>query len=373
MPVKRTPLDNKHMELNAKIVDLGPWRRPYSYTTPQEECKAVREGVGIIDVSTLGKINVRGKNASELLDKIYTHKFSSLKNGRIRYGILCSDNGTVMDDGTVTRVAEDEYFVTTTTGNVELIEEWFKWWMAGTELDAYVTNVTSNFAAINLAGPKSRHVLSKLTDLDLSRESFPYMSAKFGKVAGVETTLLRIGFVGEMGWELHFPSQYGEHVWDALMDAGQEYDISPFGLEAQRILRLEKGHIIVGQDTDALSTPFHLNMDWVVRLEKNDFVGRGGLVNVLEQGVRDKLVGFTMHDNVVPEDGDPVVDEGKPVGKVTSSRMSPTTGKGFGLVWLPVELAKEGNQIAIRVDGSDALGVVTNQPLYDPESTKLRD
>ncbi|MEE2885409.1 MAG: FAD-dependent oxidoreductase [Chloroflexota bacterium] len=373
MPVKRTPLDNKHMELNAKMVDLGPWRRPYSYTTPQQECKAVREGVGIIDVSTLGKIDVRGKSASKLLDKVYTHKFSSLKNGRIRYGILCSDNGTVMDDGTVTRVAEDEYFVTTTTGNVELIEEWFKWWMAGTELDAYVTNVTSNFAAINLAGPKSRHVLSKLTDLDLSSESFPYMSAKFGKVAGVEASLLRIGFVGEMGWELHFPSEYGEHVWEALMDAGQEYDISPFGLEAQRILRLEKGHIIVGQDTDVLSTPFHLGMDWVVRLEKTDFVGRGGLVNVKEQGVREKLVGFTMHDNVVPEDGDPVVDEGKPVGKVTSSRMSPTTGKGFGLVWIPVELATAGNQIAIRVDGSDALGVVTNQPLYDPESTKLRD
>lgn len=373
MPVKRTPLDSKHLGLNAKMVDLGPWRRPYSYTTPQEECRAVREGVGIIDVSTLGKIDVRGKSASKLLDKVYTHKFSSLKNGRIRYGILCSDNGTVMDDGTVTRVAEDEYFVTTTTGNVELIEEWFKWWMAGTEMDASVTNVTSNYAAINLAGPKSRQVLSKLTDIDLDGDSFPYMSAKFGKVAGVETSLLRIGFVGEMGWELHFPSQYGEHVWDSIVDAGQEYDISPFGLEAQRILRLEKGHIIVGQDTDALSTPFHLNMDWVVRLEKSDFVGRGGLVTVQEQGVRDKLVCFTMDEDVVPEDGDPVLDQGKPVGKVTSSRLSPTTGKGFGLVWLPVEMTKEGTQISIRVDGSDALGVVTGQPLYDPESNKLRD
>ena len=373
LPIKRTPMDRKHRELGAQMVDLGPWQRAYSYGSPQEECQAVRHRVGIIDVSTLGKLDVVGRDAPTLLDKVYTHRFSDLRVGRIRYGLICADNGTIMDDGTVTRLAEDRYFVTTTTGNVQAIEEWFKWWAAGTGMCAHVTNLTSSFAAINVAGPRARETLSKLTDIDLSPAAFRYMRSSRGPVAGVTATLLRIGFVGETGWELHFPAEHGEFLWDALMEAGNEYGIAPFGLEAQRILRLEKKHIIVGQDTDAVSNPLECDMSWAVRFDKEDFIGRAGLLEASQRGPRNKLVGFIMRDGRVPDDGDPVVVGKSPVGKVTSARLSPSLGTGFGLAWVPAELAEEGGEIRIQVDGRALSANVTLRAFYDNDGIRLRE
>ena len=373
MPVKRTPMHRKHVELGARMVDLGPWKRPYDYGSPQEECLAVRRRVGIIDVSTLGKLDVRGPDAPALLDKVYTHNFSGLRPGRVRYGVLCGDNGTIMDDGTVARLADDRYFVTTTTGNVESIEEWLKWWMAGTDMKAYVSNVTSGYAAINVAGPQARETLSKITDVDLATDRFRYMRFREGEVAGVPSTLLRIGFVGETGWEVHFPAEFGGHMWDAVMDAGREFGIAPFGLEAQRILRLEKGHVIVGQDTDLVSTPFDSGMEWVVRFEKEDFIGRGGLSVARERGLNERLVGFTMGNGLVPDDGSQIVDAGRPIGRITSARLSPTIRKGFGLARVPIALAEEGREIYVRVDGTDVPASVTLKPVYDPEGKRLRE
>ena len=373
LPIKLTSIDRKHRELGAQMIDSGPWHRPYGYGSPQEECRAVRERVGIIDVGTLGKLDVRGRDAPELLDKVYTHHYSNLRVGRVRYGVLCMDNGTVMDDGTVTRLAEDHFFVTTSTANIDLVEEWFKWWMAGTGMCAHVVNVTSGYAAINVAGPSARDTLRKLTDVDLSPEGFRYMRSAQGDVAGVPCLFLRIGFVGETGWELHFPAEYGEYMWDTLMASGEEFGVSPFGVEAQRILRLEKAHIIPAQDTDLLSTPFESGMDWVVRFDKEDFIGRAGLLATRERGLPLRLVGFVMGDQLVPDDGDPVLANGYPVGRVTSSRLSPTLGKGFGLALVPTELAEDGGRIWIRVDGRDVPAEVTLQPVYDPDGKRLRE
>ena len=267
-PTKLTPMDQKHRELGAEMIDSNIWQRPRLYGSAQEEAHAVRNGVGIIDVSTLGKLEVQGKDAPVLLDRLYTHYFSNLRIGRVRYGVLCADNGTIMDDGTVARLAEDRYFVTTSTASVESIEEWFKWWMAGEKICAHVTNVTSGYGVINVAGPRARETLEKLTDLDLSTDGFRYMRVKNGDVAGVQTLMLRIGFVGETGWELHFPAEYGEFMWDSIMDAGKDYGIAPFGTETQRILRLEKIHIIPNQDTDMVSNPIDSGMEWVVKFEK---------------------------------------------------------------------------------------------------------
>ena len=372
MPMKRTPLDAVHRKAGAEMVELGPWLRAHNYGSPQAEALAVRERVGIIDVSTLGKLEVRGKDAGALLDRVYTHRFSNLRVGRIRYGLLCGENGVIMDDGTVTRFADDHFFVTTTTGNVDAIEDWFNWWLAGTDMEVFITNVTSSYAAINVAGPTAREVLAKITDVDLSGDSFGYMRSKRGVVAGVPCIFLRIGFVGETGWELHFASEYAEHMWSALMEAGAEYEIAPFGLEAQRILRLEKGHIIVGQDTDAATDPFDAGMRWAVRLDKPDFIGRGGLVANRDRETEEKLVGFVMRDGFVPEDGQPIVANGEPIGRVTSSRMSPTLGKGFGLGWVPEQLAREGTEILIRSGDKDWPAVVVTEPVYDPAGERLR-
>ncbi len=372
MPVKLTPMDRAHRDLGALMVAAGPWQRAHNYGSPADESIAVRERVGIIDVSTLGKLEVRGSDAPALLDRIYTNRFSDLRVGRIRYGLMCSDNSTILDDGTVTRLAEDRYFVTTTTGNVDLIEEWFNWWNAGTGQCAHVVNVTSACGAVNIAGPRARDTLSKLTNVDLSETGFRYMRSAQGEVAGVHCLLLRIGFVGEVGWEVHFQAEYGEYMWNTFMEAGREFGIAPFGLEAQRILRLEKGHIIVGQDTDAVSNPLETGSEWVVRFDKDDFIGRAGLVAASERGPKQKLVGFIMQDKVVPEDGAPVVSNGRPVGRVTSARISPTIGKGFGLAWVPIGLAQEGVNIEILIKDRRSPAQVTLQSVYDPSGERLR-
>ena len=372
MPMKRSPMDRIHRELGATMVESGPWWRPHNYGSPADECAAVRERVGIIDVGTLGKLEVVGAEAGQLLDRLYTHRFSDLPVGRIRYGLMTSDNGVILDDGTVTRLAEDRYFVTTTSGNADVIEEWFNWWNAGAANCAHVVNVTAAYGAVNVAGPKARETLSKLTDIDLSTRNFRYMRSAQGEVAGVPCLLLRIGFVGEAGWEVHFPAEYGEYMWNAITEAGGEFGISPFGLEAQRILRLEKGHVIVGQDTDAMSTPMDVGSDWAVRFDKADFIGRGGLAVASDRGLQQRLVGFVLSVAAAPEDGTPVVSGGRPIGRVTSARISPTLGTGFGLAYVPPSLAVEGAFIEVLVGGRPVSATVTLEPVYDPEGIRLR-
>jgi sarcosine oxidase subunit alpha len=372
IPIKRTSIDSKHREAGAQMIDAGTWERPYGYGSPSQECLTVRERVGICDVSSLGKLDVVGRDAPALLDKVYTHTFSGLKNGRIRYGLLCEDDGSIMDDGTVTRLGEDHYFVTTSTLSVDVVEEWFKWWLAGTGMCAHVTNITSALSAVNVAGPRARETLAKLTSVDLTPTSFRYMRSAQGEVAGVPCTFLRIGFVGEASWELHFPSEYGEYMWDTIMDAGMEFGIGPFGIEAQRILRLEKMHIIPGQDTDLVSNPLNSNISWAVRFDKEDFIGRPGLVAAKERGSDIKLGGFVMRDGSIPREGDPVVAGYSPVGRVTSSRQSPTMGIGIGMAWVPVPMAQEGREIHIRVDGRISSASVTLDPVYDPDGKRLR-
>ena len=372
MPMKRSPMDRIHRDLGATMVESGPWWRPHNYGSPADECAAVRERVGIIDVGTLGKLEVVGADAGQLLDRLYTHRFSDLPVGRIRYGLMTSDNGVILDDGTVSRLAEDRYFVTTTSGNADVIEEWFNWWNAGAAHRAHVVNVTAAYGAVNVAGPKARETLAKLTDIDLSTRNFRYMRSAQGEVAGVPCLLLRIGFVGEAGWEVHFPAEYGEYMWNAIMEAGHEFGISPFGLEAQRILRLEKGHVIVGQDTDAISTPMDVGSDWAVRFDKPDFIGRGGLAVASDRGLQQRLVGFVLSVAAAPEDGTPVVSGGRPIGRVTSARISPTLGAGFGLAYVPPSLAVEGASIEVLIGGCPVAAMVTLQPVYDPEGSRLR-
>ena len=373
MPSRFTSIHHRHIEMGGRMAEVGEWTRPHSYGSPTDEVMAVRNRVGIIDVSTLGKLDVRGVDAPRLMDKVYTHNFSSLRVGRIRYGMICSDTGAILDDGTVTRISEEDYYVTTGSGNIDLVEEWFRWWAAGTGMCVHMTNVTPGLGAINVAGPRARDTLSKLTDVGLSTEGFKYMRSARGKVAGVDCLLLRIGFVGETGWEVHFPAEYGEHIWDALLEAGTEFGIAPFGVEAQRILRLEKKHLIPGQDTDIMSNPIEADMAWAVRFEKEDFIGRNALAGVRDRGLRDKLVGFVMENGAAPQDGTPVLRDGLPVGKVTSARFSPSVGRSFGLAWVPVDLSEEGDEIQIRVGGQAAPARVTLEPVYDPEGKRLRE
>ena len=252
-------------------------------------------------------------------------------------------------------------------------EHLFRWWLAGRpEWDVRMTNVSGSYAAMNLAGPRSREVLKRLTDADLSSDAMPYLAANECTIAGVSAIVLRIGFVGELGYEIHVPSQFGLHVWEAIMEAGREFSIAPFGLEAQRVLRLEKKHLLPGIDTDALSNPLEADMPWIVKLDKEDFIGKESLARAQQRGDRNKLVGFRLSESVMPDLASLVLCDGKLGGRITSCGYSPAVGGTIGLAWVPANLAGNGQTIQIQVNGRLIPAVVQDEPFYDPSGEKLK-
>ena len=371
-PVRRTSIHHRHEELGATMMWTGDWRRVHSYGDPEGEVRAVHEAVGVIDVSTLGKLLVRGPDAVAFLERLYPNRFADLGIGRVRYGVLGTDAGRIMDDGTIGRLAENEFYVTTTSTGAEVVLEWFRWWNAVWGFEVAVVNLTGALTAVNVAGPRARDLVGQLTSLDCAAEAFKYLDAKRARIGGVPCLALRIGFVGELGYELHVPSSYGEYLWDLLLDRGAELGVRPFGLEAQRILRLEKQHILVGQDTDSESNTLDANMAWMVKFDKEDFVGKWALEHMRERGPRERLVGFEMQNGTCPAEGGQVVVEGRPAGRVTSARRSELLGKAIGLAWVPPELAEEGSQLEIRVDGRLEQASVRLKPFYDPDGERVR-
>jgi sarcosine oxidase subunit alpha len=342
------------------------------YASVDAECRAVHERVGIIDVSTLGKLDVKGRDAAAFLEWIHSNRVANLKPGRIRYRLMLDDAGIIVDDGTIARFAEDHFFVTTGTGALDMVEQWLEWWLASGTRCVHVTNLTAALGAINVAGPKSRELLSRLTDLDLSPEALPYLGAAEGDVAGVPALLLRIGFVGELGYEVHVPAEYCDYLWHTLLETGRDLGIAPFGVEAQRVLRLEKLHIIPGHDTDALSNPLEANMAWAVKLDKPDFVGRAAVMAKSREPLRQRLVGFDMPQTLVPGEGDAVVANDRPIGRVTSAKWSPLLNRTIGMAWVPAELAVENQTIQVWTDGRAHTGRVVLQPFYDPDGERLK-
>jgi sarcosine oxidase, subunit alpha len=373
-PAKRSSIQSRHRALGASMRWAGDWRRPYDYGDPEGEALNVHERAGLIDVSTLGKLLVRGSEAGEFLDRLYPNRHSTLKPGRVRYGVLTSDAGRIIDDGTVTRLDDDTFYVTTTSSGAGAVEQWFAWWLADWRMEVRLTDVTQALAAVNLAGPRSREILTRLTAFDCGPEAFTYLDAKHARVAGVSALLLRIGFVGELGYEIHFPSAHGEHLWDAILRAGEPEGIRPFGLEPQRVLRLQKQHIIVGQDTDPESTPLGAGMPWAVKLDKEEpFIGKWALERAAAQPQDTLLVGFALDDGRVPTEGSVILNaSGSAAGLVTSARRSRQLGRVIGLGWVPAGLAADGSTITIADDGSRLQGSVTTEPFHDPAGELLR-
>jgi sarcosine oxidase subunit alpha len=372
-PAKRTSLHHRHKDLGGQMMWTGAWRRPHSYGgDPGEEAQCVHRNLGLIDVSTLGKILVEGPDAGAFLDRVYPNRFSDLDRGRIRYGVLLTDAGRIMDDGTVARLGEELYYVTTTSTGADAVYQWFTWWNAVWHMDVDFVNVTGAIAAVNVAGPDARTVMGRVTDIDMSNDAFAYLDAKHCRVAGVPTLALRIGFVGELGYELHFPSPLAEHVWDTLLERGADLGARPFGLEPQRILRLEKGHVIVGQDTDSESNLLEAAMPWIFKEEKQDFVGRWGTQQVAQRGLRWMLVGFESPTGATPLEGGQVVVDGRSAGRVTSVRYSEELGKVIGLAVVPAGLAVDGAGFDVQVDGRRVPMTVHLGAFFDPAGERLR-
>lgn len=372
-PARHTPMHHRHLALGAKMMNAGQWLRPEHYGDPRAEVIGVHQRVGLIDVSTLGKIELRGPDSLPFLERIYTARFADLQVGRLRYGLMCSEEGVIFDDGVVGRLAGDHFYVTTTTGGLSSVYEWMAWWLAAWDYQLELFNVTTDYAAVNLAGPQARETLQKLAGMDVSNRAFPYMHLREAQLAGIPARLMRIGFVGELGYEIHVPAQYGDYLWKSLMAAGAEFGIAPFGVEAQRVLRLEKGHLIVGQDTDALTDPFGAGLGWSVKLDKADFIGKAMLAFRRQRGLRDQLVKFEMLDpSIVPGEGEQIVEDRRFIGRVTSARYSPTLEKSIGMAWVPPSKAAPGTQLHVRVNGSTQDARVVVQPFFDPQGSRLR-
>ncbi|MFM7428135.1 MAG: 2Fe-2S iron-sulfur cluster-binding protein [Elainella sp.] len=384
-PQRQTPLHACHLALKARWMQAGQWQRPEYYqqssldrtTCIRREVEAVRSRVGLIDVGTLGKLEIRGPQAAEFLERVYTGRYANLKVGMTRYALMLDEVGVIIDDGVIGRVQTDQfYFTTTTTGAAAIYRELSRlnqiW-----QLDCGLVNLTGARAAVNLAGPQSRTLLSRLTDLDLTAAAFPYLGLRQATVAGIPALLMRVGFVGEWGYEIHVAADRAVGLWEALLQTGAAFGIQPFGIEAQRLLRLEKGHLIVGQDTDGLTTPIEANLGWAVKSDKPFFVGQRSLKAIVQRPPKQRLVGFTLAANFAgdpPQECHLVIHEGEIAGRVTSIGFSPSLQRHIGLAYLPPALAQTGNRFTIRrSDGSLVTATVSPTPFYDPENLRQKE
>ncbi|MFO1204323.1 MAG: glycine cleavage T C-terminal barrel domain-containing protein [Burkholderiales bacterium] len=381
-PIRRTPLHARHEALGAVFTLAGNWLRPEYYPQPgksreeaiREEARAVRSAVGLIDVGTLGKLELRGPDAAAFLERVYTGRFADMKIGTARYALMVDESGVVIDDGVVARFAAERFYFTTTTVNAAAIYRELTRWNTLWRMDCGLVNLTGAAAGINVAGPRARAVLRTVCDLDVSEAAFPFLAAREGRVAGVAARIMRLGFVGEVGFEVHVAANEAVPVWDAIATAGAAHGMRAFGIEAQRVLRLEKGHLIVGQDTDGLTHPFDAGLAWAVRMDKPFFVGQRSLAILKGKTAKQVLVGFERETREpLPREGHLVIDGGAIAGRITSIAWSDALGRAVGLAYVAPHLAHAGREIQVRADGGVLLTArVAKTPFYDPDGDRQR-
>jgi len=386
---RKTPIHEWHVKNNAEFENVGQWKRAWYYpkTTEdmhqavQRESKAARESAGILDASTLGKIDIQGTDASEFLNRVYTNAWSKLGIGKCRYGLMLHEDGMVYDDGVTTRLDENHYIMTTTTGGaanvMSKLEDYLQ--TEWPELDVYLTSVTDHFATISVCGPNSKKIVSKvIPDLDLSDENFPHMSFKNAKIDKVKCRVMRISFTGEHSYEINIQASFGKSVWEKCMEAGKEFNITPYGTETMHLLRAEKGFIIVGQDTDATMTPVDLQMDWIVSKKKYDFIGKRSLYrsDTIRED-RKQLVGLLTDDpKIVLEEGAQIVEDTnqKPIemlGHVTSSYYSPNLNKSIALAVVRGGKNMMGKKLFIPMENKTISVTVADPVFLDKENKRL--
>jgi sarcosine oxidase subunit alpha len=362
-PIHRTALDPIHRALGARMDRIGGWFRPWVYPDPEIEYRSVREAVSLCDVGTLGKMVVQGPDAVQFLERLYPCRVEDIRPGRSRYALLLAESGGLMDDGLISRIDETTFHLSFTSGGASHAEAWVRDWAHGFGADVRIMDRTHSLGAINVTGPRASELLSR-AGLD---EPMSFMRHGRHTIAGAPCHVYRLSFTGETSYELHHPIRHSVDLWKALMGLGADLDIAPHGLQTLQTLRLEKGHIIIGMDTEPDSTPRRLGMDWAVKMDKPDFVGRPALARTDRVPLRKKLVGLSM-DGDPPIDGAPVYRNGAITGYVTSAAWSPTLGVSVMLAW--VDLDDGAVPGVVDVGGRQAQQVPT--PFYDPEGARAR-
>jgi sarcosine oxidase subunit alpha len=389
-PARFTAMHSWHLAQGAEFEDVGQWKRPWYFPQSgetmqqslQRECLATRNSVGILDASTLGKIDIQGKDAREFLNRIYTNPWSQLAPGKCRYGVMCKEDGMVFDDGVTSCIDDNRFLMTTTTGGAPGVLAWLELWhqTEWPELEVYFSTVTDHWATMTISGPNSRKVLEKITSADVSNEAFPYMGWIPAEVAGVKARIFRISFTGELSFEINVQANYGLHTWEAVIAAGKEFNITPYGTETMHILRAEKGFIIIGQDTDGSVTPQDLDMNWVVGKKKEfSYLGKRSWTRIDNQrSDRKQLVGLKPKDpNFVLPEGAQIVfekDQAIPmtmVGHVTSSYFSACLGYSFALAVVKGGIERKGQSVFLPLaDGTTVEAEICSSVFYDPKGDR---
>ena len=390
-PVRKTPMDKWHDRNGAFWEPVGDWRRPYCYLESADETVeqavaretlAVRKSVGILDATTLGKILVKGRDAGRFLDMLYTNMMSSLRPGFCRYGLMCNENGFLMDDGVVARIDGETFLCHTTTGGADHVHSWMEEWLQCEwwDWEVYTANLTEAYAQIGVAGPEARHVLQTLGGFDLGAASLPFMSWKEGQIGGFDVKVYRISFSGEISFELSVPAGQGTDLWKAIIEAGEAHGITPYGTEALHVLRAEKGYIMIGDETDGTVTPQDLGLGWAISKKKPDYLGKRAQERLhLVDPNRWKLVGLkTVGGSDKLPCGSHAVGEGrnmhghrKLIGRVTSSYFSPILNRTIAMGLIERGPERMGEVIDFTTTAGTVKARVTSPVFYDPEGTQL--
>ena len=389
-PLRRTPLHGWHEENGAAWEPVGHWRRPYCYPRDGEtkhdavmrEVTNARQNLGLLDASTLGKIVVKGPDAGKFMDMLYTNMMSTLKVGRCRYGLMCSENGFLSDDGVVARLDEETFLCHTTSGGADSVhahmEEWLQteWW----DWKVHVANLTEQYAQIAVVGPNARKVLEKLgSDIDLSGEALTFMGWTEGKIGGFDARVFRISFSGELSYEIAVPAGQGLALWEALHAAGREFGAMPYGTECLHIMRAEKGFIMIGDETDGTVIPQDLGLHWAISKKKDDYIGkRAQERSHMANPDRWQLVGLETLDGSVLPDGAYAAAPGTNAngqrnteGRVTSTYHSPTLGRGIAMGLVHKGPERMGQTVTfVRTDGTEVPAKIVSTVFHDPEGEK---
>ncbi|MFT6104670.1 MAG: sarcosine oxidase subunit alpha, partial [Paracoccaceae bacterium] len=388
-PLRRTPMHDWHDAHGAHWEPVGHWRRPYTYLrdeeTPEQavhrEVLNTRRSVGLLDASTLGKLVVKGPDAGKFVDMMYTNMMSTLKPGRCRYGLMCTENGFLSDDGVVARIDEDTFLCHTTSGGADRIHAWMEDWLQCEWWDwkVYVGNVTEQFAQVAVVGPNARKVLETLGGMDVSKEALPFMGWKDGTIGGFDARAYRISFSGELSYEIAVPASQGAAFWEALTAAGANFGMMPYGTEALHVMRAEKGFIMIGDETDGTVIPQDLGLGWAISKKKTDYLGkRAQARSHMIDPERWQLVGLQTLDGSVLPDGAYAVGEGvnengqqRMIGRVTSTYYSPTLRKGIAMGLVVHGPDRMGEVIRFPgTDGTVYQARIVDAVFYDPTGEK---
>jgi aminomethyltransferase len=357
--LKVTPLYSTHRRAKAKMVDFGGWDMPVQYSGILDEHHTVRRAVGLFDVSHMGEIEIRGPEAVRLVDYVATNHAAKLRQGQAHYSGLLYEHGGFVDDILVHKVTEDHYFLCVNASNQEKDYEHIR---AANRFDAVVEFASARYAQIAVQGPCALATLAKLTTADLG--AIRYYHFVDGEVSGVCARIARTGYTGEDGFEIYFEPDQAPRLWDLLLEAGAEFGIKPCGLGARNTLRLEAAMALYGHEVHASITPFEAGLDWIVKMDKGDFIGRAALADQLEKSVRRTLIGFEMLGRGIARDGYEVFLDGTGAGWVTSGGPSPTLGKNIGLCYLPAARALPGATIGILIRGQIVEAQTIPTPFY---------